>query len=60
MVAQILEQPSDQLVRIIRVDPLVPAGMRVTQKEKRPVIGGTPVRWHSTTLQPDGKYADIG
>jgi hypothetical protein len=61
VVAQILEQPADQLIRIIRVVPVLPVGVRVAQEEKRPVvISGTPVRWHSTTFQPGGRYADIG
>jgi hypothetical protein len=58
--AEILEQPDYQLIRVIRIRPVVPMGMRVAQEEERTVTGVSPRCKHATAFQSGGNVADIG
>jgi hypothetical protein len=60
VVAEILEQPPDQLIRVIGIEPVVPMRMRVAQEEKRPVTCVSPRCVHATAFQSSGIVADIG
>src|SRR5580700_5715346 len=60
VIAEILEQTADKLIRVIGIRPILPMGMRVAQEEERAVAGVSPRCFHAAAFQSRGNVADIG
>ena len=60
MIAEVLEQPNNPLIRVVWIKRVLPMGMRVAQEEERPVTGVSPRCVHAAAFQFGGNVADIG